>query len=109
MTSVLDAKVLDAALRQDFLSFLRKAFGTLSPGQRFIPNWYLHAIAHRLVQVQRGEINRLIINLPPRSMKSIAASVAFPAFLLGHDPTKRVICVSYTNGPLNFTLAASCV
>jgi hypothetical protein len=39
---------------------------------------------------------RLIINMPPRSLKSITASVAFPAFVLGHDPTRRIICVSYS-------------
>jgi hypothetical protein len=38
----------------------------------------------------------LIINMPPRSLKSIAASVAFPAFVLGHDPSRRIICVSYS-------------
>ena len=42
-----------------------------------------------------GRIRRLIINMPPRSLKSISASVAFPAFVLGHDPTKRIISVSY--------------
>jgi predicted phage terminase large subunit-like protein len=39
----------------------------------------------------------LIINLPPRSLKSICASVTFPAFVLGHDPTQRLICVAYSN------------
>ena len=34
--------------------------------------------------------------MPPRSLKSIAASVAFPAFVLGHDPSRRIICVSYS-------------
>jgi predicted phage terminase large subunit-like protein len=46
--------------------------------------------------VLRGEINRLIINMPPRSLKSITASVALPAFMLGHDPTRRIICASYS-------------
>jgi predicted phage terminase large subunit-like protein len=46
--------------------------------------------------VRCGEIKRLIINMPPRSLKSIASSVAFPAFVLGHDPTRRIICVSYS-------------
>ena len=35
--------------------------------------------------------------VPPRSLKSICASVALPAFILGHDPTKRIICVSYSD------------
>jgi predicted phage terminase large subunit-like protein len=41
-------------------------------------------------------MKRLIINMPPRSLKSIMASVSFPAFVLGHDPTRRIICVSYS-------------
>jgi hypothetical protein len=45
--------------------------------------------------VRLGKIRRLIINLPPRSLKSLITSVAFPAFVLGHDPTKRIIAVSY--------------
>jgi hypothetical protein len=35
--------------------------------------------------------------VPPRYLKSICASVAFPAYLLGHDPTARIICVSYSD------------
>ena len=58
--------------------------------------WHVEAIAYQLERVRRGEVRRLIINMPPRSLKSIAASVAFPAFLLGHDPSRRVICVSYS-------------
>jgi hypothetical protein len=44
----------------------------------------------------RGNIKRLVITLPPRYLKSICASVAFPAWVLGHDPSKRVICASYS-------------
>jgi predicted phage terminase large subunit-like protein len=49
-----------------------------------------------LERVRSGKTKRLIINMPPRSLKSIVASVAFPAFVLGHDPTRRIICVSYS-------------
>ncbi|MGH3434420.1 MAG: hypothetical protein ACRDQB_16450 [Thermocrispum sp.] len=38
----------------------------------------------------------LIIALPPHYVKSICASVAFPAWVLGQDPTRRLICVSYS-------------
>ena len=97
MTQPKPADVLAAILRQDFPTFVRKVFNTLVPGQSFVPGWYVDAIAHQLERVRRGEIRRLIINMPPRSLKSMAASVAFPAFLLGRDPTKRIICVSYSN------------
>jgi predicted phage terminase large subunit-like protein len=91
-----DKRLVEALLREDFESFLRRVFGTLAPGQTYVPNWHIAAIAYQLERVRRGEIRRLIINMPPRSLKSIAASVAFPAFMLGHDPTRRIICVSYS-------------
>jgi predicted phage terminase large subunit-like protein len=96
VTGAIDARVLRALLRTNFSAFIEKAFATLAPGQKFVFAWHLRAIAFQLERVRRGEIRRLIINLPPRSLKSIMASVAFPAFLLGHDPTQRIICVSYS-------------
>jgi hypothetical protein len=95
MNSV-DHSLLNAALRRDLYSFTRKTFNMLNPGQTFVPEWYIQAITYQLERVRRGEVNRLIINLPPRSLKSITASVAFPAFVLGHDPTQRIICASYS-------------
>ena len=82
-------------LRNDISFFIRRVFRSVSPGDDYLHNWHIDAIAHRLEQVMRGEITRLIITMPPRYMKSICASVALPAFVLGHDPTKQIICVSY--------------
>ena len=64
----------------------------------FQANWHISALAYRLEQVRLGKIKRLIINMPPRSRKSIVSSVAFPAFILGHEPAKRIIAVSYAAG-----------
>jgi predicted phage terminase large subunit-like protein len=94
MTS--DGRLLQALLRNDFRVFVEKVFLTLTPGQTYIRNWHIDAIAYQLERVRRGEIKRLIINMPPRSLKSIMASVAFPAFILGLDPTRRIICASYS-------------
>jgi hypothetical protein len=91
-----DARKFEALLRADFRPFLEKVFSTLSPGQSFIPTWHHEAIAWQLERIRRGEIRRLIINMPPRSLKSIMASVAFPAYVFGHDPSRRIICVSYS-------------
>lgn len=91
-----DARLLQALLRQDFRAFTEKVFVSLSPGQEFIRSWHLEAIAYQLERVRRGEIKRLIINMPPRSLKSIMSSVAFPAYILGLDPSRRIICVSYS-------------
>jgi len=85
-----------AMMRDDFEAFVRKVFHTLCPGQTYVSAWFISAIAYQLERIRRGEIKRLIVTMPPRSLKSIMASVAFPAFMLGHDPTKRIICVSYS-------------
>ncbi|WP_439394112.1 phage terminase large subunit [Bradyrhizobium sp. PMVTL-01] len=91
----LDVALLDAVLRTDFESFVHRCFLHLNPGAQFLPNWHIRAIAYQLERVRRGEITRLIINMPPRYLKSITVSVAFPLFLLGHAPRRRIIAISY--------------
>ena len=91
-----DARKLEGLLRNDFRAFIHKVFTTLCPGQDYERSWHIEAIAYQLERIRRGEITRLIINMPPRSLKSISASVAFPAFILGRDPSRRIICVSYS-------------
>ena len=92
----LEGQVLDAVLRSHFPSFLRKVFSTLSPGQTFESGWAVEAMAYQIERLLSGDERRLIVNLPPRSLKSIAFSVALPAFALGLDPRLRIICVSYS-------------
>lgn len=84
-------------LRTDLYAFIDRAFLSLHPGAVFLPNWHVQAIAWYLQQCITGKINRLIITMPPRSLKSHCASVAFPAWVLGNDPTKKIICVSYAS------------
>ena len=96
MAKVSDGHAFRATLRTNFNAFVCKAFSALAPGQTFTRNWHLEAIAYQLERLRCGKMRRLIINMPPRSLKSITASVAFPAFVLGHDPTRRIICVSYS-------------
>ena len=81
-------------LRNDLCGFVQKVFETVSPGVPFSRNWSTEAVTHALQKVASGATTRLIINIPPRNLKSICASVALPAFLLGHNPTKKIICVS---------------
>jgi hypothetical protein len=102
-----EQRLLNALLRQDLHSFVMKAFATTSPGETFLPNWHLRAICHHLELVRAGRIRRLKIEVPPRSLKSVCASVAFPAFVLGHDPTAKIITVSYS-GDLAAKHAADC-
>ncbi|MGA9851715.1 MAG: phage terminase large subunit [Gammaproteobacteria bacterium] len=85
----------DALLRIDLFAFIERVYYQVTPAALFYPNWHLELIASKLEACRQGEIRRLILLVPPRSLKSISASVAFPAFWLGHDPTVQLMCVSY--------------
>lgn len=92
----IDARRLAAALRRDLASFIARAFREVVPGTPYLPNWHIDAIAHVLTEVLAGRIRRLVISVPPRYLKSLSVSVAFVAWVLGHDPTRRIIAVSYS-------------
>src|SRR5215813_3821254 len=85
----------DAILRSDLGYFAERCFYELNPQAAFLPNWHIELIAGKLAAVAQGKIQRLIINLPPRHLKSLIASIAFPAWCLGHDPSAQILCVSY--------------
>ena len=85
----------EVLLRHDFATFAGRCFPDLNPQAELAMNWHLEVIAAKLMEVRRGGIRRLIINLPPRHLKSLMASIAFPAWCLGHDPSAQILCVSY--------------
>jgi predicted phage terminase large subunit-like protein len=86
---------IKAVLRTDFVSFATKCFYTLNPSLDFVPNWYIEHLAYELLACFAGERKRMIIAAPPRHGKSTLASVVFPAWCLGHDPSMRIIGASY--------------
>ena len=77
-------ELLDAILREDLYSFIKKCFETLNPAEEFLDNWHLEAIAWNLHLCLTGQTKRLIITVPPRYLKSICASVAAVAFMLAY-------------------------
>jgi predicted phage terminase large subunit-like protein len=84
-----------AFLRGDFSTFVERCFRRLNPQLPYQDNWHLTVIADRLNSVLKGSTKRLIINLPPRHLKSISVTVAFIAFYLGWYPSRHVIAASY--------------
>jgi predicted phage terminase large subunit-like protein len=93
---VASREILRRLLRTDFPSFLHRCFQELVPGEEFRDNWHHELIAHNLERVRQGACPRLIITLPPRNLKSIQVTVALVAWVLGHNPSARVMCVSYS-------------
>lgn len=79
----------------DMRTFLVNVFETLHPGKKMLNNWHLDLMIEYLKAIENGSIKRLIVNLPPRSLKSICINVAWPAWLLGRSPNTRIIAVSY--------------
>lgn len=90
-------RVLSALLRSSLKAFVMKVFNEVSPSSKYSDNWHIDLICQELEQMIKGYERRLIVNIPPRYMKSIICSVALPAFLLGHDPKISIICVSYAD------------
>ena len=93
----MDIQTLNAACRYSFDAFAARAFREVEPGTDYEWNWHVGCISEHLEAVYRGEIRRLIINLPPRHLKSYLVSSAFPAWVLGHDPSARFIMASYAH------------
>ena len=89
--------VFRAVLAENLMAFTEYAFSVVRPGVCFNSNWHLEAVTEKLSQVASGEVRRLIITLPPRSLKSLCASVALPAWFLGRSPWERVVVISYSD------------
>jgi predicted phage terminase large subunit-like protein len=76
-------------------TFVKRCFYEISPCDPLYNNWHISLLCETLEKVHKGEIKRLIICMPPRYLKSICVSTAFPAWVLGVSPSKRVIVASY--------------
>lgn len=78
-----------------FREFIPLAWQVVEPGTVFVPNWHIDAIAEHLEAATRGDIRQLIINIPPRHMKSLLVSVMWPAWVWTFWPESRWLTASY--------------
>ena len=83
-------------IRTNLRLFIQQSFETLCPSTEFLDNWHIDAITHYLSAMEKKEISRLIINIPPRYLKSLSVNVAWPAWLLGQNPSCKIISASYS-------------
>ena len=94
--SPLEQEALSVLLRRDFYGFAQKVFTTLNPGTPFTRGQHIRLVAEWMTFMREGTQGRMIINLPPRHLKSVLGSIALSAWLLGHNPSLQIICVSYS-------------
>lgn len=85
-----------AALAADLIAFLEKVFPDIDPRVELQIADYVLYLNEVLQRVTTGQETRVIINLPPRHLKSILISVVWPAWLLGRDPSTRIAVVSHS-------------
>ena len=97
----------DPMTRLHMSVFIRRVFAELHPGATYLDNFHIHAVIEALEEVRRGQNLRLAVALPPRGLKSVVISVGFVAWLLGHDPSLKIVCVSYGQ-ELSDKLASDC-
>ena len=76
--------------------FIDLAWPILEPTTKLLWNWHLDLICEHLNAVANGEIRRLIINVPPRSMKSLLCTVFYPVWRWCTEPQRRFMFVSYS-------------
>lgn len=93
-TSIDRAAALRHARRSEFEFFALKALPELVPD--LVDNWHLKALYALAGAFAEGDHRRVMLNIPPRGLKSVIFSSVLPAFLLGRDPSCRIMCVSYS-------------
>jgi len=76
--------------KDDFLSFVKCVWPD------FVEGSHHRHIAKKFNELATGEINRLIINMPPRHTKSEFASYLLPAWMVGRDPKLKIIQATHT-------------
>lgn len=90
-----NTQVLAAILKRNLNAFVFQAFDREVAEEGLRPTQAIRLICETLQEVTEGDVRRQIINLPPRTLKSFICSICFPAWLLGLDPSTKIIVVSH--------------
>ncbi len=89
---------MDLLYKLCFAAFVHKAFEILYPGKKLNPNWHIDAVCHYIQEMVEGrKPKHLVLNMPPRSLKTFIVSNCLPAWLLARDPSMEVIVASYAD------------
>ena len=94
-------------MKRSLKEFTKRAWPTIEPGRDFYDNWHIDAVSEHLQAIVEGDIKRLIINIPPRHMKSISVAVVLPAWTWATQPDKKFLYASYA-GSLSIRDSVKC-
>lgn len=90
----MNKRTFDALCRNEFSVFFRRAWRELESAD-YSHNWHIDCLCDYLQNVYEGKTKRLIINVPPRTAKTLLVNIAYTAWLLGKDPSMKIIGISY--------------
>lgn len=85
------SRIFYGAARDEFTAF------NIASDPNYDPQWFHKEVARALEAVERGEIKRLLIEMPPRHGKTEEVSVKFPAWVLGRHPDWPIINAAYSS------------
>lgn len=91
------APTSDDLIRIDFASFVRKAFYDDHNGQKLGKEPYIDYLCHELELFAKGQTKQLVINLPPRHLKTFLAAICLTAWILAHDPGARIMVITFSD------------
>ena len=83
------------AMRRDFKEFVKGAWHVVEPGKEFKGGWHIDAICDHLMHVSMGDIDDLVINIPPRHSKSTIVAVLWPAWEWTWKPQTQWLFATY--------------
>lgn len=84
--------------RRELIHFVKQSWHVIEPATEFKNNWHIGAVCEHVQAVKDGEIRNLLVNMPPRFLKSIVISVALPAWSWIDSPEFRWLYSSYSYG-----------
>jgi predicted phage terminase large subunit-like protein len=93
---VYDLRTSKRSCEESLSEFIKQAWPVVEPAQKYTHNWHIDFISAHLEAVSAGEINRLLINVPPGMMKSLLVNVFWPAWEWTKNPGLRYICTAHS-------------
>ena len=90
-----DPETMDAIYRSDFIEFAMRCMRVLEPGTNITPNWHHKVIGNALSEARLGIVRRLVINQPPKTLKTHLVSVCYTLWLLLHNPGMKIAIISH--------------
>lgn len=82
---------------REFREFAKAAWHIIEPGNKLSWSWHYDLLSEHLTLAQQKRAKRILINIPPRTLKSILVTVMFPVWCWTLDASQSFVCASYAD------------